>query len=281
MSIYAIGDIQGCYRPFIDLLEKISFNPKTDQLWIAGDVINRGPESLKTLLFLNSISDSCIITLGNHDIHALAAYYTTKRKLRENDTLDELFNHPQASELMEWLRHQKILHYDQYYNFAICHAGIYPAWDINQALQFSQQIENCLQSENFTTFLEQAFGSFPEYWDNNFEQIDKLRFILNTFTRMRFCYLNNDNTSNKINLDFKYKATIDSAPPEMIPWFKFPHRKTQEINILFGHWAALNGVTNTPRVYALDTGCCWGKKLTSFCVNNLLRTAIECNNNDH
>src|SRR5690349_2379510 len=144
MSTYAIGDIQGCFAAFSQLLNKIQFNPSTDTLWITGDLVNRGPQSLEVLRLIKSFGEKHIIVLGNHDLHLLAVAYNA-HPLKPGDTLTELLNAPDKLDLIEWLRHQPLLHYDSSIQFIMAHAGIAPMWTLEQACQLAQEVETTLQ----------------------------------------------------------------------------------------------------------------------------------------
>lgn len=270
MSTYAIGDIQGCYQPFRRLLDQIQFDPAKDTLWIAGDLVNRGPQSLEVLRFLFSIRDSVIAVLGNHDLHLLGVAYAN-RKPGKQDTLTELLNAPDREVLLSWLRHLKIMHTDTALGYAMVHAGIPPQWTLNQAQLCAQELETVLRSDNFSIFLKDMYGNQPESWDDALTGNDRLRLITNYFTRMRFCRA--DGT-----LDLITKDSANEAPEGFIPWFAHPHRKTVNDHILFGHWAALEGKTNTPNVYALDTGCVWGGQLTAMRLEDKQFFFCDCDN---
>lgn len=256
MATYAIGDIQGCLEPLQCLLKEIDFNPLNDKLWLAGDLINRGPDTLATLRFLYRLRDSITIVLGNHDLHFIAVYYGL-RKRGKNDTLDELLRAPDCADLVYWLRHQKLVHHDPILNFTMVHAGIPPQWDLHDALIRSREVEIVLQTEKIENFLAGMYGNLPGRWDDSLDGVDRWRLITNYFTRMRFCSADGE-------LELQTKESIDAAPAGFAPWFSFAERKTYAEKILFGHWAALEGRTDVENVYALDTGCVWGGSLTAL-----------------
>jgi bis(5'-nucleosyl)-tetraphosphatase (symmetrical) len=268
MATYAIGDIQGCLEPLQCLLQEIKFNPSKDKLWLAGDLINRGPDTLETLRFLYRLRDSITIVLGNHDLHFIAVYYGL-RKRGKNDTLDELLRAPDCADLVYWLRQQKLVHHDPRLNFTMVHAGIPPQWDISEALAHAREVENVLQTDKIETFLSGMYGNLPSRWDNNLAGVDRLRLITNYFTRMRFC-------SAEGELELQTKESVDAAPVGFAPWFSFAERKTWDQRILFGHWAALEGRTDVENVYALDTGCVWGGSLTALRLEDERWFACDC-----
>ncbi len=254
MSSYVIGDIQGCLKPLQDLLNYINFDPKKDTLWVVGDLVNRGPESLKTLRFLYHFRDSLNVVLGNHDLHllAVAAGYKTPNR---SDTLDSILNAPDRDILLEWLRQQALLHHDPNLNYTMVHAGIPPQWTLKQAIEYAQEIEDVLKSKKIHTYLKNMYGNQPDIWDTNLKGKERWRLITNYFTRMRFC-------TPSGQLELNAKANINAAPPGYFPWYVYKNRKTKNDRIIFGHWAALEGKTNHKNVFAMDTGCVWGGKLT-------------------
>jgi bis(5'-nucleosyl)-tetraphosphatase (symmetrical) len=254
MATYAIGDIQGCFNAFRCLLQEASFDPAQDTLWVAGDMVNRGPDSLSTLRFIKSLGDSAVVVLGNHDLHLLAVAYGVK-KASTSDTFDEIIAAADADELLTWLRQQPLLHYCPERNYALVHAGLAPQWSIKQALALSQEVESCLKGDNYHAFLTHMYGDEPDGWHDNLQNWDRLRVITNHLTRMRLCDADD-------HLDLQHKQGPKGAREGFKPWFAHQHRKTRDINILFGHWAALQGESNEDKVFALDTGCVWGGHLT-------------------
>jgi bis(5'-nucleosyl)-tetraphosphatase (symmetrical) len=268
MATYAIGDIQGCLEPLQCLLKKIEFNPAKDKLWLAGDVINRGPDSLATLRFLYKMRDSITLVLGNHDLHFIAVYYGL-RKAGKNDTLDQLLIAPDRADLVYWLRHQKLVHHDAVLNFTMVHAGIPPQWTLGNALVHSREVEQVLQSDSPEFLLENMYGNLPARWNDNLQGADRLRVITNYFTRMRFC-------SAEGEVELQTKESADAAPVGFAPWFSLSGRKMRNDKIIFGHWAALEGRANTKNIYALDTGCVWGGELTALRLEDEVLFSCNC-----
>lgn len=268
MATYAIGDIQGCLEPLQCLLKEIEFNPSSDRLWLAGDLINRGPDTLETLRFLFQLRDSITIVLGNHDLHFIAVYYGL-RKRGKNDTLDELLSAPDCADLVYWLRQQKLVHHDPILNFTMVHAGLPPQWDLPEALVHAREVENVLQTEKIELFLAGMYGNLPSRWSDSLDGVDRLRLITNYFTRMRFCNAEGE-------LELQTKESADAAPIGFAPWFSFSERKTRNQRILFGHWAALEGRADVENVYALDTGCVWGGSLTALRLEDEHWFACDC-----
>jgi len=259
MPTYAIGDIQGCYKPLKKLLKSVNFKPGDDRLWCVGDLINRGPRSLDTLRFLRDIDDSVRIVLGNHDLHFLAIYHGVAPN-RSKDTLQKLLDAPDCDELSSWLRQQPLAHYDTldtnegHKGFLMVHAGVAPQWTLQQTLALAGEVQAALQGPDYRKFLRKMYGDKPAKWKESLTGYARLRTITNYLTRMRFC-------TAKGKLDLQAKEGLSAAPDGFRPWFEF-EQLTPETSILFGHWAALEGQTNNPGVHALDTGCVWGRELT-------------------
>lgn len=274
MATYAVGDLQGCLEPLQCLLKQVAFDPAKDRLWLVGDLINRGPQSLETLRFLYSIRESLICVLGNHDLHLLAVGQNIER-LKKADTLREILEAPDCAELLEWVRQQKLMHYDEQRDIALVHAGIPPQWSLRKALKCAAEVEEALHDDNrFALYLDGMYGNEPVKWDNDLKGAARLRVITNYFTRMRFC------TSDG-KLDLKGKEGIDTAPPGYAPWFTHKARKTRGLKIIFGHWAALEGQCNEPGLFALDTGCVWGGAMTLMNVDTFERLQCKCDAHGH
>lgn len=254
MATYAIGDLQGCYDAFQRLLEKLQFDPVRDQLWLAGDLVNRGPDSLATLRFVKSLGDNAITVLGNHDLHLLAI--AADHKSTKDPGLKEILAASDLDELVDWIRKQPLLHHDAQLGFAVVHAGIYPAWTLQQALEYAGELHRVLASDNYLDFIHHMYGNKPRSWRDSLEGWDRLRFVINSFTRMRYCDLD-----GKLNL--KDKGSPGSQRKDSVPWFDIPGRQTVNERILFGHWSTA-GRLDRKDVFALDTGCIWGGDLTAL-----------------
>lgn len=255
MAVYAIGDLQGCYDPLRRLLDRLAFDPAHDQVWLVGDLINRGPDSLATLRFIRDLGASAISVLGNHDLTLLVAaegFIKPKRR----DTFQSILAAPDREELLHWLRHRPLLHYDAALHTVMVHAGIAPQWSLEQAQMLAHEFETALQGADAHALLRQLFGSEPRRWQDNLTGIDRLRAIVNYFTRMRFC--TPDGT-----LDFDHKGPPGSQPRGLLPWYEVPQRQATAVRIVVGHWASLDYV-QTPHLVALDTGCVWGRMLTAL-----------------
>lgn len=272
MTVYAVGDIQGCYDPLRRLLDKVDFKPGRDKLWVAGDMVNRGPDSLATLRFLKSLGDDCISVLGNHDLHFLAIHAKVKKQ-KKSDTLGKLLSAPDCDQLVHWLRHRPFLHHCPKYSTTMTHAGIPPIWTLKQAKIHAKKLEKALQSDDYRDFLYYIFKGDKKDKLTSMEKAltrqAKLKVSANYFTRMRFCDQYGD-------LDLENKSAKRSLKKrEFAPWFSFPKAPMYKSRIIFGHWAALDGKTGRPNIHALDTGCVWGKKLTAMNLKKGTYTSVN------
>jgi len=254
MAIYAIGDLQGCYDDFRRLLDKCQFNADEDTLWLAGDLINRGPNSLDTLRYVISLGDAVISVLGNHDLHMLAVDVGIKTT-RDPDLI-KILDAPDRQQLMHWLRQRPLIHHDAVSGYSMVHAGIYPQWNLAQAQAYAAELHTVLRSDNYQNFFEHMYGDQPDRWSEDLRGWDRLRFICNSFSRMRFC-------SHDGQLYLQAKGPPGTQPDGFHPWYTVNDRKTQDQKIIFGHWSTL-GRLSTNNVYALDTGCIWGGELTAL-----------------
>ncbi len=254
MAVWAIGDIQGCYGSFMKLMKKIAFDPATDKLWVAGDLVNRGEGSLETLEYLYRNRDSVEIILGNHDITLIAAYYGFKKS---NPTIDPILNSPNAKLLIDWLRGQKLLHVDYNLGYCMSHAGISPEFDLGMAIRYAERVEKHLQSDDVAVWLEKMFKSGVNRFDKDSSSLDIDRYIMSAFTRMRYCYVD-----HRLEFDQKGAPTNASREKGLKPWFECEDRKEIHLKIIFGHWSTL-GYLNNENVLSLDTGCLWGGTLTA------------------
>ncbi|MGH8557555.1 MAG: symmetrical bis(5'-nucleosyl)-tetraphosphatase [Methylococcales bacterium] len=254
MAIYAIGDVQGCFNELLLLLDKIKFNRRIDRLWFTGDLVNRGPNSLETLRFIKSLGESATVVLGNHDLHLLACYYGIG-KLHKRDTLNAILSAVDCYEILDWLRKRPLLHYEE--NYCLVHAGLPPQWDLSLARKCAYKVEKILRdTDKIIEFFSRMYGDFPTQWKEELDEWSMIRFIVNAFTRMRYC-------SKDGSIDVHHKGSPGSQPTELVPWFEHPDRQSGRVNIIFGHWSTL-GITEKKGVYSLDTGCLWGGKLTAL-----------------
>jgi bis(5'-nucleosyl)-tetraphosphatase (symmetrical) len=268
MTTYAIGDIQGCFSALEKLLVQIKFDAGKDTLWFTGDIVNRGPQSLEALRFVKSLGDKHKVVLGNHDLHLLAIVYGDHEQ-RAGDTLDAILTAPDSDALLDWLRRCPLLVYDEATGYVMTHAGLAPAWNIKQAQQLAHEVEIVLRGDAPGDFLKNMYGNQPDIWDNRLQGKDRLRCIVNYFTRMRLCHIDG-------RLDFSYKGTLESKPQDLVPWFDVKNRVNAKDKIIFGHWAALGGKVDVPNVYALDTGCVWGNCLTAMRLGDGKLFTVDC-----
>jgi bis(5'-nucleosyl)-tetraphosphatase (symmetrical) len=267
MADYAIGDIQGCYDPLQRLLDLIDFDERRDRLWFVGDLVNRGPASLAVLRFIKALPLTPRITLGNHDLHLINLLLGSQPKLGRDDTLQDVLSASDGEALAHWLRKQSILYHDPELNIVMCHAGIAPMWDLAQAQMYALELEQLLAGPHYRDFLTHMYGNEPTFLSPNMTPTEKLRIICNYFTRMRFC-------DEKGHLSLTYKGTIEQAPVSLYPWYVVPDRIEISADIIFGHWAALNGQCSHPHIYALDTGCVWQGSLTALRLQDKQRFAV-------
>lgn len=254
MSTYLIGDVHGCYDELQSLLGQVAFDPQQDQLWLTGDLVARGPDSLQVLRFVRSLGDSVRLVLGNHDLHLLAVYAGISRN-KPKDRISPLLQADDADELINWLRRQPLLQVDEEKKLVMAHAGITPQWDIETAKICAREVESVLSSDTYPLFLDAMYGDMPNNWSPELSGLARLRFSSNALTRMRFCFPNGQ-------LDMISKESPESAPPPLKPWFNIPGPVSREYTIVFGHWASLEGKGTPEGIIGLDTGCCWGGTLT-------------------
>ena len=264
MATYAIGDIQGCWQELKKLLKKVDFGKK-DELWLCGDLVNRGPESLAVLRFLRDLDGRCKIALGNHDLHFLAILFGGHQPTQK-DTLDELLAAPEVEELGHWLRQQPLLYRER--DHILVHAGVPPKWGAKQAEAYADEVTAVMGGKKatskkgalgFADFFRDLYGNEPPLWDQSLTGMTRLRTIVNYLTRMRMI-------DNRGALNFTYKGALANAPQNLSAWFDNPSAAERRHKILFGHWASLNGETGNGQCVALDTGCVWGRELTAYCL---------------
>ena len=267
MATYAIGDIQGCFTELVALLEKINFNEEQDKLWFVGDLVNRGSASAKVIRFIKSLKNNPIVVLGNHDLHLLAVAEECQ-KIRPQDTFQDVLDSPDKQELLDWLKKCKFLHHDEQLNYVLSHAGIPPQWNLEQAKEYAAELEELFLNNRYREFLPHMYGNFPDIWEDDLKGWDRYRFMINAFTRMRYCDV-------KGRLNLTEKGPVASISAELYPWYEVPNREKIEANIVFGHWAALKGNSNNRKIFAIDTGCAWGHELTALCLEDQKRFSVK------
>lgn len=270
MAVYAIGDLQGCLDPLKRLLDAVGFDPARDRLWFCGDLVNRGPDSLEALRFVHGLGDLATTVLGNHDLHLLAVAWSPARDLKPRDTLHEVLAAPDREELLEWLRHRPVLHYDAALGFCMVHAGLPPQWDLPEARAAATELEAVLRGPELAEFLPRMYGDAPNRWSDDLAGTDRLRFIVNCFTRLRYCRPDG-------SLDLAEKGPPDStAAAGLVPWFRMPGRRSRATRLIFGHWSSF-GFVAEDQVWGLDTGCVWGGRLTALALGaEPVATTVDC-----
>ena len=267
MAIYAVGDVQGCYAELRKLLEQVRFDPARDRLWLVGDLVNRGPESLAVLRFVKSLGDRAVTVLGNHDLHLLAVAEGVA-ELHRTDTLDEVLDAPDRDELLHWLRHQRLMHVEN--GYVLVHAGLQPQWSVAQASSLAREVEVALRGHGYATFLQRMYGNTPRGWSDSLTGYKRLRVIVNTFTRMRICTAEGE-------MEFRFKGEVHNIPPGYLPWYDVPGRRNADMTVIFGHWSAL-GLLLRQDVIALDTGCLWGGPMSAVRLDDRQLYQAACNN---
>jgi|HubBroStandDraft_3_1064219.scaffolds.fasta_scaffold128290_2 bis(5'-nucleosyl)-tetraphosphatase (symmetrical) len=253
MARWAIGDLQGCCDELEELLSRIHFSPDRDRIWFVGDLVNRGPQSLKTLRLVRALGDNALCVLGNHDLHLLALALDGA-KLRKSDTLSEVLTAPDREALIEWLLHRPLAHYEPHFGDLLVHAGVVPQWSAVLTMALAQEVQLALRRDA-RGLLAAMYGDEPDHWQPKLSGLDRLRFTLNVLTRMRFLHADG-------RLDLKRKGKPECAHKHLVPWFKAPNRETSDLRIVFGHWSAL-GLHREHNILGLDTGCVWGGSLTA------------------
>ena len=254
MAVYAIGDVQGCYDELARLLDLLKPDSRTDELWFVVDLVNRGPRSLEVLRLVRSLGRAAIVTLGNHDLHLLAAAYGNEKRAAE-PLLQPILAAHDRRELIDWLRQRPLVHYRPDLNTLMAHAGVPPAWDPLTAVKRSREVEAELQGPGVADFLREMYGNKPDQWSADLSGAERTRFIVNSYTRMRFCHADG-------RMDFEHNGAPGTQPESLQPWFDLPTRAAQSVRIVFGHWASL-GFLQRANLLAIDTGCVWGRALTA------------------
>ena len=265
MATYAIGDIQGCYHSFQQLLQKTGFQARQDKLWLVGDVINRGAGSLEMLRWIYQHRQQVVLVLGNHDLHALAVFegYVP---LHASDTLQALLDAPDAGELFGWLREQPLVYRND--NYLMVHAGLLPQWSADDAVRLAAEVQQALCGSGYHDFLSQMYGNRPLQWDESLAGVDRLRLVTNAMTRLRTCTAQGE-------MNFKFSGELQDIPAGYMPWFDVPGRKSADTVIVCGHWSAL-GLFQRADLHALDTGCLWGGKLTAMRLEDKAIFQVAC-----
>jgi bis(5'-nucleosyl)-tetraphosphatase (symmetrical) len=263
---WAIGDIQGCLLEFDELLKQIRFSADRDQLWLTGDLVNRGPNSLGTLRRVHDLADNLVTVLGNHDLHLLALVYGPKRKPRKSDTLDDILAATDRDALLNWLLRQPLLHFDAAHDELLVHAGLVPQWSTLQACALAREVEQALQTDPVALFAG-MYGDQPDQWQESLRGTERHRFVINVLTRLRAC-----TASGRV--DLKQKGPVAEITAPYMPWFEVPLRASAATRVVFGHWSAL-GFLQRERLLSLDTGCVWGGALTAVDLDEPNRARVS------
>lgn len=263
MATYAVGDIQGCFKSLRRLLDRVSFDPQTDRLWLVGDLVNRGPDSLATLRFIRSLGTSVFPVLGNHDLYLLAAAENIVT-LRPKDTIQDVLAANDRSELTSWLRRQPL--HQREGQFFMVHAGLLPQWSIDDAATLAREVETALAGPDYTTFLRELFQGATPQWDPALKGTERLVSIARVLTRLR--------TTTRDGETSSFSGPPEEAPAGFLPWFRIPTRRSSDATVITGHWAAL-GLHIEPNVLAIDSGCVWGRQLTAVRLEDRMVYQVE------
>lgn len=258
MATYLIGDVQGCFSALKNLLQKVQYSPSTDTLYLLGDLVNRGPDSLSVLRYCREHEGSIHVVLGNHDLHLLATAHGI-RAPGKRDTLNGILDSPECADLLEWLAQQPLARHitsTQGQDLLLVHAGVLPSWTLQDTLLYADEVQTQLRSPQRGDFLRTMYGNLPNRWDDALQGPERWRVVVNALTRLRFCTA--DGT-----MDFDSSESADAAPAGLQPWFTCPDRRTSKITVAFGHWSTL-GLRNEKKLIALDTGCVWGGCLSAL-----------------
>jgi len=249
---YAIGDIQGCYAELQQLLAQLNFTPDRDQIYLVGDLVNRGPASLEVLRFVRALGDNAVVVLGNHDLHLLAVAHGARRN-KKTDTLDDILGAKDRDQLLEWLLSRPLAHVHG--NELMVHAGVVPQWTVNRTVELAREVESALREAPKDLF-DHMYGDEPDQWSDDLSRWDRLRFTINVLTRLRVCTADG-------HVDLKWKGKPPAGNAQYQPWFDVKDRATRDARIIFGHWSAL-GFVQRNGVVGLDSGCVWGGSLTAI-----------------
>jgi bis(5'-nucleosyl)-tetraphosphatase (symmetrical) len=257
MTIYAVGDVQGCYEALAQLIEKLRFDPAQDQLWFCGDLVNRGGQSLEVLRLVKSIEPQAVVVLGNHDLSLLAvSVRREEEQLKANPDLRRVLFAADREDLIDWLRKRPLFHLDRDAGFAMVHAGLNPRWTLKLAATRAAEVEQRLRGDDYRRLLKSMFGDRPNTWSKKLTGDDRSRAIINVLTRMRFCDVRG-------RIDFDCKGAPGTQKPGFYPWFEVPGHSPREFPIVCGHWSTL-GLFQGLGIYSIDTGAVWGGKLTAL-----------------
>ena len=257
MALYLIGDVQGCNSALGRLLDDIAFSPSRDTLYLLGDLVNRGPDSLGVLRRLKALDGAARCLLGNHDLHLLAVAHGVRGPGR-GDTLGAVLDAPDRSALLDWLRQQSMALQLSVagHKLLLVHAGVLPDWTADQTLALAAELQDVLRAPDYGNFLNAMYGNTPTHWSESLRGAERLRVIVNALTRLRFC-------DAQGHMEFESKEGPGQAPAGFMPWFDVPGRRTAHDTVVFGHWSTLGPLARRD-VVAMDTGCGWGGCLSAL-----------------
>lgn len=265
MTTYALGDVQGCQPQMHELLEMIDRESPHAKLLFAGDLVNRGPNSLDALRQVRNMEEKAVTVLGNHDLHLLAVAAGIQT-MKPGDSIQPILEAPDRDELIDWLRHRPMAYTDD--RHLLVHAGVLPQWDLNKTMELAHEVEMVLQGSDWKDFLKEMYGNVPNKWDDSLTGTARLRCIVNGLTRLRFCRADGE-------MEFASKMGTSEAPSGYMPWFDVPDRKTWNVTVVFGHWSTL-GLLLREKLIALDTGCVWGGELTAVRLEDRAVFQVPC-----
>jgi bis(5'-nucleosyl)-tetraphosphatase (symmetrical) len=265
MSVYAIGDLQGCVQQALDLTKKIRLHADSTNFYFVGDLVNRGPDSLATLRFVRSLKSGAALVLGNHDLHLLALAGKA-RQVGSHDTLHAILDAPDADDMINWLRHQPLAIFED--NHLFVHAGVLPQWTVEQTLALAHEVEHVLRGPYWVDFLREMYGNTPAKWHEDLQGTERLRCIVNALTRVRYCEQDGTMVLNT-------PENVSEPVSGILPWFDLPDRKTLDVTVVFGHWSQ-RGLVLRSNLIGLDTGCVWGGKLTAICLSDRKLLQVDC-----
>ena len=268
---YAVGDVQGCFEALKSLLAHIKFSTDKDRLFFLGDVVNRGKNSLKTLTFIRDLKDNAKVILGNHDMYLIVCAYD-RRKLKAGDNISQILDDKKSMLLIDFLRKQPlIIKHDKQ---ILVHAGIPPQWKVEEAMRYARAIELELSHDNhekLKDFLEKIYHNEPSTWSFTLKNHLKWRYTVNALLRMRFC-------TSLGKLEFKHKGSQKQAPKGFKAWFEHKDNNIADYDIIFGHWSSLKSqeMQKYTHIFALDSGCVWGRRLSAICLDNYQISSVPC-----
>ncbi|NNM52399.1 MAG: symmetrical bis(5'-nucleosyl)-tetraphosphatase [Pseudomonadales bacterium] len=268
MAHYVIGDVQGCYASLRALLDLVDFSISRDKVWFAGDLVNRGPDSLATLRHIFRMGSSADSVLGNHDLHLLAAFHGHARA-NPKDRLDRMLNAADRQELIDWLSSRPMLLESPSHQVVLTHAGIPPCWSLSDARRYAAEVESVLRGDLRDKLLRKLYGNQPDCWHEDLQGMPRIRAIINYLTRMRIC-------TAMGKLEFHHKTGLTDMPEGYAPWFSWPHQDWENQHLIFGHWSTLEPGHTPLQVHALDTGCVWGGSLTALELNAMQLYSLPC-----